>query len=72
VEHSKEDESPLDLSEDGPPALSNAVSKTREYKRKDHTDMIHGTMIWSALVSLMNAAGPVTRVLTTARTMNVA
>ena len=27
VEHPKEDESPFDLSKDGPPALSNAVSK---------------------------------------------
>jgi len=29
MEHPEEDESPFDLSEDGPPALPNAISKHR-------------------------------------------
>ena len=72
VEHSKEDESPFNLPKDRPPALSSGVSETHMEVGKDRTDAIHGTMIWNALVSLMNLIVPGTRVPTTARTMNVA
>ena len=72
MEHSKEDESPSDLSEDGPPALLNAVSKIYEEERNGHTDIIHGAMIWNVVVSQASATGPGTGVLTTASTMNAA
>jgi len=45
MEASKEDKSPFDFSEDGPPALSDAVGNTYEEKRRDHTNVIHGPMI---------------------------
>lgn len=53
MEYCKENESPFDLSEDGPPALFDPVSKTHEGKRKAHTDIIHGAMIYNPLVSLV-------------------
>ena len=61
MEDSKEDKGPFNLPEDGPPTLSDAVSKTREEKRKDHTSIIHGTMIWNGAISLMNWGRPINR-----------
>lgn len=45
MEASKEDKSPFNLSEDSPPALSDAISNTHKEKRKDHTDITHGAMV---------------------------
>jgi hypothetical protein len=55
VEHPKEDESPFDLSEDGPPALYDMISKAREGMGKGHTDITHGAKIWNAIVSLVES-----------------
>ena len=52
MEHPKEDESPFDLSEDGPPALRNGISKIRQKTGRGLTEIIHGVMIWNAIVSL--------------------
>jgi hypothetical protein len=45
VEHRKEDESPFDFSEDGPPALDDVMSEKHEKVRDDHTDIIHGAVV---------------------------
>lgn len=45
MEHSKEDESPFDFSEDSPPALHKEVSKTHMEARRGRTDMIHGARV---------------------------
>ena len=45
MEASEEDKSPFDLSEDGPPTLSEAISNAHEGKRKGNTDISHGVMI---------------------------
>ena len=58
MEHSKEDKSPFDLSEHGPPALSDGLSKTRKEKREDRTNITHGTMSWNPLVSPTNCGRP--------------
>lgn len=54
---SKEDKSPFGFSEDGPPALSDIVGNAYEEKRKDHTNVIHGPTIYTA-ISLMNCDRP--------------
>ena len=72
MEHPKDDESPFDLSEDGPPTLRNTISKVRKKMGRDLTEIIHGVMIWNAIVSFGVLDGPETGVLTTARTKNAA
>lgn len=54
MEARKENKCPFDLSEDGPPALPDGIRNTHEEKRKDRTDMIHGAMIWNAVINLMD------------------
>jgi hypothetical protein len=60
VDHREEDESPLDLSEDRPPALFNVFSEIRQRAGKELTDIIHGASTWNAIAILVNfsSSGP--------------
>lgn len=45
MENPKQNESPFDFSEDGPPALDDAMSEKDERVGDNHTEIIHGARV---------------------------